>query len=348
MKEYLAISSKRITFAPLFDANHGESVHPTTLFHLSYSMEGQNLLSMVKGRVYNADLRNELIKAGMRRIASTQWISKETAERYELILSDDDEKSVLGVDLVDGNHRVHLVDPEEERAAQEEAMAEAAKQVPAFTPLNVHHKTYNALMKQLEVSDSFLDLMDRWNEEMYRGTALGEQLRATCQQPQIAWDNFLFLPDPMASGEYIFGTIRKGVAAAMHAWLNMPDDRYIVPTDGTTDGAYDSLQVGLEFHRWEFENFETAAAAGQYAIKMLNSSETTYAQTIHRLLGKEDAKISRNDFYRNADNVMCRVEVVRDEYGIHITDVPCLPTVADCIDSLLAPYIKARALSDHD
>lgn len=301
-------------------------------------MEGQNLLSMLKDRAYNAELRGELTQSGFRRIGSLQWISKSTGDKYEIILSDDEQKIVVGIDLIDGNRHFHIRD---EQAAPVE---QANEQPPVTINLNVHHKTANAILKQLEFSDFYFDLMDRWNDEMYRGTALGQQLRELCKQPQIEWYNFLFLPDPTASGEYLFATFRKGVAAGMHAWLQMPDDRYIVPTDGTTDGAWDSLQVGLEFHAWEMQNFDTPAAAGQFAIRMLNNSDTTYAQTIHRLLGKEGVKISRNDFYRNAQNQMCRIEVVRDEHGLHITDVPVQPTVAECIDSLLAPYIKARAL----
>lgn len=301
-------------------------------------MEGQNLLSMVIGRAYNAELRGELTQSGYRRIGSLQWISKSTGEKYELVVSDDESKTVQGLDHLEGNKRFHIRD--------EHAAPEPKAEEPVVTVnLNVHHKTANAILKQLELSDFYFDLMDRWNDEMYRGTALGQQLRELCKQPQIDWFNFLFLPDPTASGEYLFATLRKGVAAGMHAWLQLPDERYFVPTDGTTDGAWDSLQVGLEFHEWEAQTFETPAAAGQCALKMLNYSDTTYAQTIHRLLGKEGVKLSRNDFYRDADNLMCRIEVTRDEAGrLLFRDVPVQPTIAECIDSLLAPYIKARAL----
>lgn len=303
-------------------------------------MEGQNLLSMVKGRVYNAELRTELTQLGMRRIGSYQWICKETAEKFEFILSDDEPREVRAVDLVDGNHRIRL---KEAGASEEEQRVD---DLPTSVNLNVHHKTANAIFRQLEVSDHFFDIMDSWNDEMYRGTALGSQLRALCNRAEIHWTDFLYLPDPMATGEYLFATFRKGVAASIHAWLQMPDERYYVPTDGSVDGAYDSLQTGLEFHTWEAETFDTPAAAGQYAIRMLNNSETTYAQTIRRLLGKENGKISRNDFYRNKQNQMCRILVVRDDQGLHFTDELVKPTVSDCIDSLLAPYIRLRALQD--
>lgn len=293
-------------------------------------------MGMVEGRVYNAELRSELIQFGLRRIAAMQWVSKETATKYELLLSDEDSKIVTGVDILDANRRIHI--------AVNETVEETAP-VPQ-APLNLHHKTMTAIMRQLDISDYYFDLMDRWNDEMMRETPLGNQLRTACKMDNIVWDNFLFLPDPTASGEYMFATFRKGKAASMHAWLQMPDDKYIVPTDGTDEAAYDSLLSGLEFHRWEFDTFDTPAAAGQFAIKLLNNSNTTYAQAIRRLLGKEEGKITRNDFYRNSQNQMCRIEVIRDENGLRITDVPTLPTLADSIDSLLAPFIKLRALNE--
>ena len=65
-------------------------------------MEGQDLLSLAKGRNYNAELRAELAKFGLRRIGSNQWISKATANKYELVLNEaDGEKVVSGVDIVD-------------------------------------------------------------------------------------------------------------------------------------------------------------------------------------------------------------------------------------------------------
>ena len=93
----------------------------------------------------------------------------------------------------------------------------------------------------------------------------------------------------------------------------------------------------------EQEQFATAAAAGQYAIKALNSSKTTYATAIKKLLGKENGSISRNDFYRNEKGEMCRIVVNRTDAGLAVADVPVGTTVSECIDSLLAPFIKARA-----
>lgn len=301
-------------------------------------MEGQHLLSLVNGRAYNAELRAELIKAGLRRISGTQWISKETAAKYELIISDEETKIVTGVDIVEANQRIHVLNPQTIRTEEEMV------NLPVVN--NVHHKTANALYKQLEISDYYFTLMDEWNEEMYRGTPHGYELKALCQKPQISWEDFLFLPDPMASGEYVFATLHSGKRAEIQAWLMLPDEKFIVPTDGTPEGALQSLTNGVTFHAWEFNTFDTPAAAGQFAIKMINQSNTTYAQAIRRLLGKENGKVTRNDFYRNAQKQMCRLEVKRDERGLHFTDVPALPTIADCIDSLLAPYIKARALQE--
>ena len=65
--------------------------------------------------------------------------------------------------------------------------------------------------------------------------------------------------------------------------------------------------------------------------------------SIKKLLGKENALISRNDFYRNDKGVMSRIVVNRTEAGLMVADVPVSPSVAECIDSLLAPFIKAKA-----
>ena len=104
-----------------------------------------------------------------------------------------------------------------------------------------------------------------------------------------------------------------------------------------------SLECGLEFHKMERDTFATAAAAGQYAIRALNNSNTTYATAIKKLLGKENSPISRNDFYRNEKGEMCRIVVNRTDAGLAVVDVPVEKTVSDCIASLLAPFIKARA-----
>ena len=40
---------------------------------------------------------------------------------------------------------------------------------------------------------------------------------------------------------------------------------------------------------------------------------------------------------------MCRIVVNRTDAGMAVSDVPVGATVSECIDSLLAPFIKARA-----
>ena len=302
-------------------------------------MEGQNLLRMVKGRVYNAELRAELLQSGLRRIGGMLWVSKETATKYELIIDNQESKLVTGVDIIDDKHREHV-------GVAPEPPAEAEPMPSVQVNLNLHHRTVTSLMRHLDVADYFYYQMDCWNDEIARGTIRGSQLKELFKRDLILWDNFLFLPDPTATGRYLFSVFRKGKAASTHAWLALPDQvQYYVPAEATEESVYESLQCGLDFHAWEFQNFDTPAAAGQFAIRMLNNSDTTYAQTIRRLLGKEEGRISRNDFYRNADNVMCRIDVIEDEQGLHFYDVPVLPTVADCIDSLLAPYIRQRALN---
>lgn len=289
------------------------------------------------GQCYNSELRNKLTLFGLRRIGNNQWISKETASKYELIFTEEnDQKIVTGVDLIEKDGRVHLNVYEEPQPEQPLA------QVPE---INVHHKTLMAMQRQMEISESYYELLYRWNEEIEMGTGLGNQLRAIAKKNQINYWDFMFLPDPLATGRYLFAAIHEGKAASIHSWMDMPDGRFIVPTDGTPDGAFDSLQCGLEFHAFESQQFETAAAAGQYAIKMLNASKTTYATAIKKLLGKENGSITRNDFYRNSSGEMARIEVLENERGLVFNDVPVMPVVADCIDSLLAPYIKSRILS---
>jgi len=298
-------------------------------------MEGQDLLSLVKGRMYNADLRAELAKFGLRRIGGYQWVSKATANKYELIVTEDgDEKVVSGVDVVEKDQRIHLMDVEEKPATTEEL---------ANANITVHHKTMEAIYHQIDITHDYLGLIDYWNQEIDMDTFKGRELKRETGGKFIRWLDLIFLPDSLASGEYLIGTIRQGKAAAIHSWLDLPDGDFIVPTDGSEEAAMESLRLGLKFHRWEAETFETAAAAGQYAIRALNNSKTTYALAIKKLLGKENGAISRNDFYRNDKGQMCRIEVNRTEAGIAVTEVPVEATIADCIDSLLAPFIKARA-----
>ncbi len=298
-------------------------------------MEGQDLLSLAKGRNYNAELRAELAKFGLRRISSNQWISTNTANKYELVLNEvDGERVVSGIDIVDKDQRIHLMDVNEKPATADGL---------ANTNIAVHHKTLGAIRRQIEVTYEFVDLIDRWNAEIEMDSPLGQELKEKTGGQFLNWLDFLCLPDPLASGDYLFGTIQRGKAASIHSWLDLPDGSYLVPTDGTDEGAMKSLECGLQFHKMEKEQFATAAAAGQYAIKALNHSKTTYATSIKRLLGKENALISRNDFYRNDKGEMCRIVVNRTDAGLMVTDVPVNATVSECIASLLAPYIKARA-----
>lgn len=300
-------------------------------------MEGQNLYNLVVGQVYNSELRSKLAQFGLRRIGNNQWISKETAAKYELLFADENElKVVTGVDLIEKDLHIHI----NEQSEPVEASVEVSAPV-----VTIHHKTAMAMQRQQEISDYYFDLIDQWNDEMYHGTSLGQMLAEVVHGPELAWDRFMFLPNPLATGGYIFCAIHEGKAAAAHAWLELPDGRYIVPTDGTPDGLYDSLQSGMEFHTWEFEQFDTPAAAGQFAIKMLNASKTTFAQSVRKMLGKETAAISRNDFYRNSSGEMCRIEIDSTEQGLRFIEVPVVPTLADCLESLLSPYIKSFVLA---
>ena len=246
----------------------------------------------------------------------------------------DGEKVVSGVDIVDKDQRIHLMDVNEKPATAEGL---------ANTNIAVHHKTLGAIRRQIEVTYWYVELIDRWNAEIDMDSPFGRDLKQKTGGRFLNWFDFLCLPDPLASGDYLFGTIQQGKAASIHSWLDLPDGRYLVPTDGTEEGAMKSLECGLEFHKMEQEQFATAAAAGQYAIKALNNSKTTYATAIKKLLGKENGLISRNDFYRNDEGEMCRIVVNRTDAGLAVADVPVGTTVSECIDSLLAPFIKARA-----
>jgi len=278
---------------------------------------------------------------GLRRIGNMQWVSKATANKYELILADEgDEKIVKGVDVIEKDHRIHLVDPTETVSEIEEPDDGGCA-----TGVTVHHKTAAAIHRQLEIANDFFYLMDRWNQEIEMKSAFGREIKTLVPGEYISWENFIFLPDPLASGDYIFGAIRQGKAAALHSWLDLPEGDFIVPTDGSPDSVQESLACGQRFHAWEFASFDTPAAAGQFTIKALNASKTTYATAIKKLLGKENASITRNDFYRNKQNQMCRVEVIRNESGLVVRDVPVVPTLADCLDCLLAPYVKANAFA---
>ena len=305
-------------------------------------MEGYTLLNMVKDREYNTELRLELVKAGLLRINKQEWICKATANRFELIMSDkDDLHRVTGVDQLVEGRRIHI-----KATAPDDDMlkSDASAHAGVASLVGVHHKTLAAFERQRELASQIFDKMDMWNDEISRGTVFGNQLKALVGLDFITWENFLFLPDPLASGSYILGAIRQGKAASLHAWLNLRDGNYIVPIDGSDDMAFASLADGQKFHDWEFRTFATPAAAGQYAIGLINNTESTYAQTIRRMLGKEAAPVTRNDFYRNVNKEMCRIEVDHDQFGVHVLDVPTLPTLADSIDCLLAPHIRSNAL----
>lgn len=304
-------------------------------------MEGQDLLSLVKGRVYNAELRADLAKLGMRRINNQQWVSKATAAKYELIMTDDgDERVVTGVDILENNLHIHVLDPEAEAASVSSVEGNAAQ-----LPSPEQQRMVNDVNQQLDVASFYFNLMDQWNYEIEMQTGFGREMQTLVKGDAIRLEDFFFLPDPLASGSYLFGTLTDDPAAQPDAWLELPNGQYVVPTDGSPDGAFDSLHAGVGFHEWERLQFETPAAAGQFAIKAINGSQSDFAKAIKKLLGKENGSVTRNDFYRNRDGQMCRIEIYRNPTGISMGEIPVAPTLADCIDCLLAPYIKGKAFS---
>lgn len=297
-------------------------------------MEGQELYALVKGRIYNAELRSELAKFGLRRISNSQWVSKTTATKYELLFEGEGEnKMVVGVDMLDQGNTIHIG---KEMTVTEEPQGASVLD-------GIHHKTVNSFYRQLDIARAYEDCLRDWNQQIYYHTPWGEELAQKLKRSEVFWYDLLFLPDPLASGSYIYGTIRRGKVAAMHSWLDMPDDSFITPSDDSEEGVRESLESGIQLHAFEASHFETAAAAGQYAIRMLNASKSGYAMAIRKLLGKQNGSITRNDFYRNPSGEMCRIEKVMGPHGLHFEDVPVNATVADCIDSLIAPFVKARA-----
>lgn len=303
-----------------------------------YTEEGKVLYNLLKGQVYSAVIRQKLNEAGFIRTGKTHYVSKKTAAHYELVLEEKEGTTyVANLDIIEGNSRIHLSECDAHKNVASPQLTLRQQQLQEA----LAHPDVARFAAERQTTSVFYPLLDDWNQEIDQRTPWGEKLLELTDGHYVTWENLLFLPDPTASGDYLFGKVSNGGEVEATCWLLQPDGGRLMPVSNTPTDAFLSLRTGMMFHRFEFEQFDTAAAAGQYTLKMLNNSHTSYAEAIRRLLHKT-SPLSRNDFYRNEQKQMCRVEVLSEADGVRFSDVLALPTVADCIDSLLAPYIKVR------
>lgn len=303
--------------------------------------EGKVLYDIVRGRAYTGEVKSEIMQRGLKRIGGTQWLSLATGTKYEFLLTQNgDEQFVSRIDVIERDHRIHLADVGDINSSSDNSEK--------INPLdNVHHKTIGAFCRQVEQSKAIYETLNQWNEEIGKKSTFGLQLQQITQVDLLSWEDLTFLPDPLGSGQYIFGVRRTGKVAAMRAWLNLPGGEFIMPLEMTTEGIIESATTGLEFHNYEVENFDRPAQAVKYAVQVLNASHTVYAQCIRKMINKIDAPITRNDFHRNNKGEHCRLEVEVLPSGVVFHEVPIVPTLADAIDSLLAEVIRQRYLSNN-
>lgn len=299
--------------------------------------EGKTLVALVMGKTYDADLRKAMTEMGLKRFGTTQWISTETSSKYELYTVSRPEGNVVSrIYVIDGAHRIQL---REEKAEEEKPRKNAKPK-----KVDIHGNTRNALLRQLEAAKEMMITIKKWNGEMKTDSDLGQQLRALTGNTDLTWDDFMFLPDPLCSGRYLFANIASGRVAQIHAWVSLTGGDYIVPADNTLQGAFASLATGIEFHKWELENLRSVNQAVDYTLQLLNSSDTTYVLSLRKMLHCELRNFTTDDLYRNENGDFCRVETTNTAKGTMIDEeVPISPTIADVIDSLIAPVIVKQA-----
>lgn len=299
--------------------------------------EGKALVALAMGKLYDSDLRKAMTEMGMKRFGTTQWISKETNSKYELFTVSRPEGNLVSrIDVIEGTHRIHL---REEKQENEKPRKNAKPK-----KVDIHGNTRNALLRQLESAKEMMITIKKWNDEMKTDSELGQQLRALTGNTDLTWDDFMFLPDPLCSGRYMFANISSGKVAQIHAWLSLTGGDYIVPAENTLQGAFASLATGIEFHRWELNNLHSVDQAVNHTLQLLNSSDTTYVLALRKMLHCELRNITVHDLYCNAKGEFCRVETTNTAKGVMIDEeVPIAPTIADVIDSLIAPVIVKQA-----
>lgn len=283
--------------------------------------ESLEILHLAKGRCYDGSLRNELTARRLKRLTSTTWISLNTCNKYEMVISEVvDQKLITRVNLIEKNRAIAIVDPKEVVASQA-----PTKTIPEGEKVQIHHKTRAALAKQQLVSERFLQLIDAWNREILNGSPLGQRLVQETGLKHISRQDFLILPNPLAPDTPLFGKLASGVAASIHGWLHMPDDQYIVPTDGTDEGALESLKDGLVFHNWEAETFDRPTHAAKIVITILNAETTSYVNAMASAKQKTDCRFTRNEYRRNeATREICIPDTNGDLSPIDATLYDCL------------------------
>lgn len=298
--------------------------------------EGKSLVALAMGKLYDAELRKAISEMGMKRFGTTQWISTATSSKYELFTVSRPEGNLVSrIDVIDGAHRIHL---REEKPEPEKPRKNARPK-----KVDIHGNTRNALLRQLDAAKEMMVTIQKWNREMKTDSELGQQLRALTGNTNMMWDDFMFLPDPLCSGRYLFANKASGRVAQIHSWMSLPGGDYIVPADNTMSGAFASLATGIEFHKWEEDNLKSVQEAIDFTLQMLNCSDTTYVLALRKMLHCELRNFTENDLYRDSRGVVCCVEITNTESGPIIDEVPISTTIADVIDSLIAPVLIQQA-----
>lgn len=302
--------------------------------------EGKSLVALAMGKLYDAELRKAITDMGMKRFGTTQWISKETNSKYEMFTVSRPEGNIISrIDVIDGTHRIHL--------REEKPVSDKARKSTRTKKIDIHGNTRNALLRQLEATKEMMITVNKWDREMKTDSELGQQLRALTGNTNLTWDDFMFLPDPLCSGRYLFANIGTGKVSQIHAWLSLSGGNYIIPAENTTQGAFASLATGIEFHQWERQNLRTTKQAIDYTLQLLNSSDTSYVFALRKMLNCELRNFTIQDLYCNADGDFCRVETTNTSKGVMIDEeIPIAPTIADVIDSLIAPVIVSQAAKE--
>lgn len=300
--------------------------------------EGMTLLILCKGRAYDAQLRAEIAALKMKRLTSMMWLSVTTGSKFELTVNEVGEERVVTSihEIEKGGRRVRIIDPNEVlRAPMAAAEVEAAGDDDTQR-VTVHHRTLTALNRQREISDRYLLLIDVWNRELQAGSDMGKRIFEATGLKHITPRDFLVLPNPVAPGSLLFGVLRTGVAAGIHAWLSLPDGQCIVPTDGSDDEALESLRQGVQLHQWENETLMRPTHAGKVVVSMLNNSRflptgrpTSYVSAMASTMGKVDTRFTRNEYLR--DEATREICLPSADAGL----APIEANIYDCLASML-------------
>lgn len=293
---------------------------------MTNSTINNKLCSLVKDQPYNSDLRKQISALGLKRFGGLLWIDTTSGTRYELVLTEDENPTVCGLALIEKNSRIILLGD--------------APKVETTQECGIDKRTLSAFMRRSEEGKSIMeDLIPRWNHTLYTSDDFATVLKQYAPNGSLSFEDFLFLPNPTGKGSYIFGMIKEGLTASRKAWLNLPKGKYIIqlPSD-KPESVIGSLSSGSELHAFEVEKLKNPEEAAQFTMRVLNGSQTSYADILRSTIGRTE--ITMNDFFRNRYGEICRIEITQTPEGPMIHEVPVIPTFADCIESLLAKTIK--------